>query len=230
MSAIPSDVRLDSKPTEATTRRALPTAAGIYGIAVGVGALAFAVPFLMHLGHQESGWTTFAILAAGAPASHPYTVRTTRDSAFHTSWVFLIPGALLLPPDLVALLGVVMHIPEWLKERYAWYIQSFNICNYTIGNLTTWAAADLVLDANGLIPNNDLRYALAGLVACTVAVGANHIVLAPMVALASGRSLRETGVLSFESLSTDFIVSTLGLAFAAFWLLNPWLIPFAVAP
>jgi diguanylate cyclase (GGDEF)-like protein/putative nucleotidyltransferase with HDIG domain len=51
-----------------------------------------------------------------------------------------------------------------------------------------------------------------------------------MVTLASKRTLRELGVFSFESLSTDFIVATLGLAFAAFWSLNPWLIPFAVAP
>ena len=48
--------------------------------------------------------------------------------------------------------------------------------------------------------------------------------------LARGHSLREAGVFSFESLSTDFILATLGLAVAAFWDLNPWLIPFAVAP
>ena len=80
------------------------------------------------------------------------------------------------------------------------------------------------------MPNDDLRWALAGLAACVVAVGANHIVLAPMVSLARGHSLREAGVFSFESLSTDFILATLGLAVAAFWQLNPWLIPFAVAP
>jgi diguanylate cyclase (GGDEF)-like protein/putative nucleotidyltransferase with HDIG domain len=123
-----------------------------------------------------------------------------------------------------------MHLPEWLKERYAWYIQSFNICNYTLGNLATWGAAKLMLDANGLVPDEHLRWSLAGLVACTVAVGANHVVLAPMVTLARGHSLREAGVFSFESLSTDFILATLGLAVAAFWNLNPWLIPFALAP
>jgi diguanylate cyclase (GGDEF)-like protein/putative nucleotidyltransferase with HDIG domain len=137
---------------------------------------------------------------------------------------------MLLPPELVALLGVVMHIPEWLKERYAWYIQSFNICNYTLGNLATWGAASVLLGANGLLPDTHLRWAMAGLAACVVAVGANHIVLAPMVTLARGHSLREAGVFSFESLSTDFILATLGLAVAAFWDLNPWLIPFAIAP
>src|SRR3954465_13181066 len=232
MSAIPSDVRLETEASEPEQRRrALPTAAAAYGVAVGVAALAATLPLLTRLsGSETSKWTTFLILAAGAAASHTYTVRTARDTAFHTSWVFLIPSALLLPPELVALLGVVMHVPEWLKERYAWYIQSFNICNYTLGNLATWGAAALLLRADGLVPNDNLRWALAGLAACIVAVGANHVVPAPMVTLARGHSLREAGVFSFESLSTDFILATLGLAVAAFWDLNPWLIPFPVAP
>jgi diguanylate cyclase (GGDEF)-like protein/putative nucleotidyltransferase with HDIG domain len=232
MSAIPSDVRLEAGPVGADERprHVLPPSAVAYEIVVGIAAVAVALPFLLRLDTHTRGWTTFGILAAGAAASHTYTVRTAKNTSFHTSWVFLIPAALLLPPELVALLGVIMHVPEWLKERYAWYIQSFNICNYTLGNMLTWASAAVLIRANGLIPNSDLRWALAGLVACLVAVAANHIVLAPMVTLARGHSLREAGVFSFESLSTDFILATLGLAVAAFWELNPWLIPFAVAP
>ncbi|HEX3806890.1 MAG TPA: diguanylate cyclase [Gaiellaceae bacterium] len=232
MSAIPGDLRLETQTNDPPRReRVLPPAAAAYGIAVGVAAICAALPFLFRLGSQHSNWPLFTFLALGAAATHTYTVRTARDSAFHTSWVFLIPGALMLPPDMVALLGVVMHIPEWLKERYAWYIQSFNICNYTIGNLLTWGAADLIIrHSSGLIGGVDVRWALAGAVACMVAVASNHLILAPMVTLARGHSIRESGVFSFESLSTDFIVCTLGVAFAAFWTLNPWLIPFAIAP
>ena len=233
MSTIPTDIRLEADPAEDADprRRGLPRAAGIYGITIGIAAVAAALPFFTRLAHSDtSKWTTFLILAAGAAASHTYTVRTARDTAFHTSWVFLIPAAMLLPPELVVLVAVVMHVPEWLKERYAWYIQSFNISNYTLGNLATWGGAALILHSNGLIPDEHLRWALAGLAACTIAVAANHVILAPMVTLARGHSLREAGVFSFESLSTDFILATLGLAVAAFWHLNPWLIPFAVAP
>jgi diguanylate cyclase (GGDEF)-like protein/putative nucleotidyltransferase with HDIG domain len=230
VSSIPTDVRLDATDSGTRRERILPPAASAYGLLIGIAAFAAAAPYLAHLGSQRSGWGTFAILAIGAAGSHTFTVRTSRNSSFHTSWVFLIPAALLLPPEMVALLGVVMHIPEWLKERYPWYIQSFNICNYTLGNLATWAVATTILASDHLIPNDDLRWALAGAAACTVAVAANHIVLAPMVMLARGHTLRESGVFSFESLSTDFIVSTLGLAVAAFWDLNPWLIPFAIAP
>jgi diguanylate cyclase (GGDEF)-like protein/putative nucleotidyltransferase with HDIG domain len=232
MSAIPGDVGLETEMDDQSgeRRHGLPLSATVYEFAVALAALAAALPFIVRLNAHTSSWATFGILAVGAAASHTYTVRTAKDSSFHTSWVFLIPAALLLPPELVALLGVLMHIPEWLKERYAWYIQSFNICNYTLGNLATWGAATLMLDANGLIPDEQLRWAAAGLVACVVAVGANHVLLAPMMMLARGHSLREAGIFSFESLSTDFILATLGLAFAAFWNLNPWLIPFAVAP
>ncbi len=232
MSAIPSGLELETEPDDETgeRRHGLPVSATVYEFLIAVAALAAALPFVVQLNGHTRGWATFGILAVGAAASHTYTVRTAKDSSFHTSWVFLIPAAILLPPELVALLGVVMHIPEWLKERYAWYIQSFNICNYTIGNLATWGAAHLLLDANGLIPDAHLRWAAAGLVACVVAVAANHVLLAPMMMLARGHSLREAGIFSFESLSTDFILATLGLAFAAFWHFNPWLIPFAVAP
>jgi diguanylate cyclase (GGDEF)-like protein/putative nucleotidyltransferase with HDIG domain len=232
MSAIPGDVLLETEADDETgePRRGLPLSATVYGFVVGAAAIAAAAPFLLRLDVHTRGWTTFGILAAGAAASHTYTVRTAKNTSFHTSWVFLIPAAMLLPPELVALLGVVMHVPEWLKERYAWYIQSFNIANYTLGNLATWGVATLLIDANGLIPDTHLRWALAGLAASVVAVGANHVVLAPMVTLARGHSLREAGVFSFESLSTDFILATLGLAVAAFWNLNPWLIPIAVAP
>src|SRR4051812_32948234 len=230
MSAIPSDVTLEPENRGDARQRMLPLRAQIYGITVAIAAAAAAIPFLLRLDGSTQGWATFGFLAAGAAATHTYTVRTAKDSSFHTSWVFLIPAAMLLPPELVALIGLIMHVPEWLKERYAWYIQSFNIANYTLGNLATWGAATLLIRADGLIPDTHLRWATAGLAACVVAVGANHVLLAPMVTLARGHSLREAGVFSFESLSTDFILATLGLAFAAFWNFNPWLIPFAVAP
>src|SRR4051794_37345525 len=233
MSAIPSDALLETEPTEETPERAghgLRLSATIYGFVVAVVALAAALPFILRLDAHTGGWVTFGILAAGAAASHTYTVRTAKDSSFHTSWVFLIPAALLLPPELVALLGVVMHLPEWLKERYAWYIQSFNIANYTLGNLATWAAASALLGADHLIPNDDLRWAVAGLVACVVAVGANHVVLAPMMTLARGYSLRQSGLLSSESLSNEGVLAIIGVAVASFWHTNAWLVVVALAP
>ena len=76
----------------------MPLSATIYELIVAVAAIGVAVPFLLLLNANTQGWATFGILAAGAAASHTYTVRTAKDSSFHTSWVFLIPAAILLPP------------------------------------------------------------------------------------------------------------------------------------
>ena len=103
-----------SRASPSERRRALPRSAAAYGVAIGIAALAAdaAVPRRVSTTSQTSKWTTF-----GDPRGRRRRDRTPtrcarpRDTAFHTSWVFLIPSAILLPPELVALLGVVMHVP-----------------------------------------------------------------------------------------------------------------------
>ena len=91
MRAVQSEVRpeaLDSEPQ----RRALPRRAAVYGTLVGIAAIVAATPLLLRLDEPStSQWIIFGILAGGAAASHTYTVRTSRDTSFHTSWVFLVP-------------------------------------------------------------------------------------------------------------------------------------------
>jgi diguanylate cyclase (GGDEF)-like protein/putative nucleotidyltransferase with HDIG domain len=77
---------------------------------------------------------------------------------------------------------------------------------------------------------SDVDYALAGFAAAGAIVAVNHALMAPMLHLARGHSIRESGLFSFPSLSTDLVLAMLGVAMAAFWVRNPWLIPFAVAP
>jgi diguanylate cyclase (GGDEF)-like protein/putative nucleotidyltransferase with HDIG domain len=229
MSAIPSNVPLDSdEPARARRRGGLPLTASLYGLGVTVTAIAIAVPALLRLNGDTEGWATFAILAAGASIAQLYIVRTARDTGFHTTVVFVIPAVFLLPPELVALLALVKHIPEWLKERYPWYMQTFNICNLTITNMAMWGAVYAIEHADGVIPSQGLRWALAGLAACTIYAVLNQVILAPMMSLARNRPIR--AVLSFENLSTDWVLATLGFAVAVFWKVDPWLIPFAFAP
>jgi diguanylate cyclase (GGDEF)-like protein/putative nucleotidyltransferase with HDIG domain len=75
-----------------------------------------------------------------------------------------------------------------------------------------------------------VQYALAGIAAAASMVAVNHVLMAPMLHLARGHSIRESGLFSFPSLSTDLVLAMLGVAMAFFWIINPWLIPFAVAP
>jgi diguanylate cyclase (GGDEF)-like protein/putative nucleotidyltransferase with HDIG domain len=227
VSAIPTEIAL--APETPGRDDGLPRNARIYFFLVAAATAASTLPFLGRLQHATD-WGAFLILGSAAAVAQLFVVRTPRDQAYHTAIVFLIPAALLLPPELVALMGIVQHIPEWLRMRYRWYLQTFNICNYVLATMAVWFFGQhLILDSN-LVANPSLRLALAGVVSCVVFVGINHANLAVMLHLARGFSLRETGLFDAENLSTDLVLSALGVATFAFWQWNPWLIPFAVAP
>ena len=229
MSEVPSTRARGEPPVDAdpSDLSSLQPRAKAFLFAIGALATAAAIVPFAHLSLDTSGWLTFLALGACAAVAQLFVVITPRDQSYHTTIVFLIPGVLLLPPELIALLGVVYCIPEWLKIRYAWYIQAFNIANHTLNGLAAWGAVELVRNA-GLGP--ELEFALSGLVASVVFVSLNHTLLATMLHFARGHSFRGTGLFSMESLSTDFVLAMLGVALAGLWDWNPLLLPMAVAP
>jgi diguanylate cyclase (GGDEF)-like protein/putative nucleotidyltransferase with HDIG domain len=227
MSAVPTPIAHDVETAVSDAPSLAPKAAGYFFVVAAV-TMATVVPLLSHLSPNTPGWATFVILGTIAAAAQLFVVRMPRlNQSYHTTIVFLIPAAMLLPPALVALIGVVHHLPEWLKTRSAWYIQIFNICNWTLSMLAAYASFHGILSVGS---GSELVYALAGLAAAAAIVGVNHLLMAPMLHLARGHSLRESGLFSFPSLSTDLVLAMLGVAIAAFWVINPWLIPFSVAP
>src|SRR3954454_10835651 len=234
MSAIPTDISLPDVPGSVGPHhhadKKLPLRATIYFSLIAAVATSISIPLLTHLRVGTHGWPTFIILGSAAALAQLFVVRTPRNQSYHTTIVFLIPAVMLLPPELVALMGLVQHVPEWLKNRNAWYSQTFNICNYTLANLAAWTCFHATLGADHLIPNHDLRLALAGMGAATVHVSVNHTLLAPMLRFVYGHSIKELGIFSFESLSTDLVLAALGVGIGTFWDLNPWLMPFAIAP
>ena len=213
---------------KAVIENRLSRGAKVYLLAVAATAAAFALPALTQLSGRTEGWLTFFILASAASAAQLFVVHTPRDQSYHTSTVFVLPAVFLLPPELIALMAIVQHIPEWLKVRYPWFIQSFNICNQTLNLLGAYAVAHFVLTA---WPGGELQArALAGIAACAVYVLMNHVLLGVMLKLARGHTLRSTGLFSLESLSTDLVLAGLGVVVWALSRWNPWLIPFAISP
>jgi diguanylate cyclase (GGDEF)-like protein/putative nucleotidyltransferase with HDIG domain len=227
VSAVPSPILHDVETSVGPGAPKLATKAAVYFFVVAVATAVTVVPLLSTLSPDTPGWTTFVILGGIAAVAQLFVVRTPRNQSYHTTIVFLIPAAMLLPPELVALMGLIQHIPEWLKNRSAWYIQIFNICNWTLSILAAYASFHGILHLGS---GSDVDYAVAGFAAAGAIVGVNHVLMAPMLHLARGHSIRESGLFSFPSLSTDLVLAMLGVAMAAFWVRNPWLIPFAVAP
>jgi len=221
---LPAD---DAALSSAQRTAALPLEAKLFLTAVGVVTGVIAAPLIGRIGLGTNGWATFSVLATAAALAQLFAVTTDRNHSYHTALVFVIAAALLLPPGLVALMAVVQHLPDWLKHRYPWYIQTFNICNYTLNALAAWEAARLVEHVplgSHAVP------AVAGLAACVVFVALNHVLLAIALVLGRGQRLAETGLFTASALSTDLILAALGIGVAGLFHANAWLVPFGIAP
>jgi hypothetical protein len=112
-----------------------------YGTVVLTTAVATVVAHAINPVAKTYGWPAFLILATCAGAAQLLSVRTGRNQRFHTAVVFIVAAALLLPPQLMVLMAIVQHVPEWLvKDRKApWFVAPFNICNYALDALAAWA-------------------------------------------------------------------------------------------
>ena len=78
--------------------------------------------------------------------------------------------------------------------------------------------------------DGDLRFAVSGVAAAVVFVSVNHLLLAFILRLGRGHSIRETGLFSASSLGIELAIAGLGIAVGTFALDNPWLIPAVIAP
>jgi diguanylate cyclase (GGDEF)-like protein len=208
--------------------RPLAPGARAYLACVFVATAAAAVPVLWRL-PQAHGWPTFLVFSAAAACAQLFPVVTPRDQVYHTAIVFSVAAAVTLRPELIALVGLVQHVPEWLKIRYRWYIQAFNICNWTLTLLAAAACVRLIEGGVGAAPQ-ELSAALAGGVACVVVVALNHGLLAAMLHFGRGHSIHETGLFSVENLSTDLVLAGMGIVVSYVWSQDPWLLAFVIAP
>jgi len=220
--------RVRMRREELERPRAIGVGARILVVFLCLLALAATVYLQVEWPHRGAVWTTFLFLAAASAFAQLFGVHTTHNQSYHLAIVFVLAGVLLLPPWLVALLCVLQHVPEWRKERYPVEIQGFNIANYTLAALSGATAAHVVLGAH--LAGADSRTAVAGALAGIAFVLVNHGVLAGMLRVARGHTLKQSGLFTFESLSTDLVLALIGVGLAAWWNVNLWLVPVAIAP
>jgi hypothetical protein len=174
------------------------------------------------------GLGAFAVLAGCAALAQLSVVRTNGNQLYHVAIAFTVGAALLLPPALVALMCVVQHVPDWIKERYPWYVQTFNICNFTLNALAALGAARVILSVDA--GSGQTRWAFAAVGASFVFVTLNHLVLAGMLRLARRLDFAASGLFTPKSLLVDLALASLGLALAAFWGWNSILVIATLAP
>ena len=216
-----------TEPTGWRSRRfgPLPRHASAYAAAVGLAAVVAAAASVVGSTPTRTEWMSFALLLPLAVLAPRFRVSVGRNHSFHTGPAFIVAGALVLPPALVVGLVLALHLPLWSRaDQPAWYIQAFNLSNYTLSALAAWVVAAAVG------PGDDATFALAGLLAAAVFVGVNHTLLAIMLRLGRGHTFRESGLFSATGLGIEFVLALLGVAVGAFTQFNPWLLPALIAP
>jgi len=170
-------------------------------------------------------WGLFAALAVLASVSQLLSFHLNRRRVFHPAILFVVAGALLLPPELMILLVVIHCLPDWLKQRYPWYIQTFNIANYVTSGVVAWAVAQGI----GFSGSSG-REAAAGACAATAFVVTNRLLLLPMLYLGRGLTPRKTGLLDAEDVTIELILALMAVPVAAFWPNSVPLAALALAP
>ncbi len=176
--------------------------------------------------HVEAiDWRRFAALVALASLSQLLSFHLNRRRVFHPAIVFIVAGALLLPPELMILLVVITCVPDWLKQRYPWYIQTFNIANYVMSGVAAWAVGGAIG-----FPASPGREAVAGACAAVTFVLTNRLLLLPMLYLGRGLTPRKTGLLDGEDVTIELVLALMAVPLAALWSHSLPLVALALAP
>src|SRR5919197_5831911 len=163
----------------------------------------------------------FVALAVPATLTQLFAIFKPRHQVFHAALVFVMAGVLLLPAPLLVFMCVLQHIPDWVRHRYRWYIQSFNICNYVLASLAAVGAAHLA----GTSP-----FIRSGLAASVTFVAVTRILLATMLWSARGLTPRQTRLFTGEDIWVDFSLAAMGVSLAVLAEVEQWIVPLALAP
>jgi len=207
----------------------LPRIALLYILAV----VGLTLALVVSAASQWTAWRVdaglFVFLLVGAITAQYFTVVTPKHQHYYLTPAFFFAGIVLLDPIPFAALVALAHVPEWLKMKYPWYIQSFNIAAHALAGfigkaLMVWllaGSARQLLSPYGLF---------AVIVAASVYIFVNHLLVGVVLMLARNVSLRESQVLSPGNLLTDLALASVGACIALLWQVEPWLVALGTAP
>jgi diguanylate cyclase (GGDEF)-like protein len=206
VTAVPVSVLRVQQPS----RRGFPAPARRYLNLLAAAAVAAAVT-ASALSSQRLSWRDVVVLLLLAPAAQYFATHGPSNQVFHSGMAFTIAAVLLLPPELIVAVCIAQHLPDWRRQRYPWFIQSFNIVNFCLSAIAGWAIW------TSLEPGNSVGGTRAVAAACCAALGfiaVNHALLARMLKLARGRDARETRLFAVDGAVSDAVLAAVGIGFA----------------
>lgn len=182
-----------------------------------------------------SNWIYFLILTSLATIAQLFKSEAPTHQLYHPTLVFLFAGVIVLDPFLFAVMVIICHLVEWIKERTiksvhlrAWYLQPFNISMHIIvGTTAHQIFTHMVLNPSNIESPQAL---IAAGLATLVYVVLNHLMVGQALVLARNVSWTKSGILDLGNLSTDLVMSIMGFVVALLMISSPWLILPALAP
>lgn len=174
-------------------------------------------------------WALLGFLLVGAMTAQYFTVVTPKHQHYYLTPAFFFASVVLQHPLIFALVVALGHVPEWLKVKYRWYIQSFNIAAHTLAGFAGKAVLALLVGAERIPPAN-MRGIVTVLAAASTYILVNHLLVGIVLVLARNVSLRESQVLSPANLLTDLALACVGGAMAFLWTLGAWPVILGTAP
>jgi diguanylate cyclase (GGDEF)-like protein len=223
MSAVSYGERIRRVPTAGLAATARPFFWATVVAAVAAAAATSTVSY------DDVSWPVFVAVLAGGALAQVFATPITANQVFHTGLAFSVAAALVLPPELVVVVCVVQHVPEWLRRRYPWYVQSFNIANVVLSGLAAWSVrAVFARDGVHVTAAATTAGVIAASAAAVTLVLVNHALLARMLRLANGHDIPASGLFSMDGLIQDGVVAAVGVGLA-FVLLHSWALAVVVA-
>lgn len=173
---------------------------------------------------EPADWLAFAGLAACASIAHRFPIRFTFDGAsFRLTHVFVVAGAIVLPPALITPLALVAISPDLWFGRHRPRVVLGWLFNVAQTAISAHAAASLIRVVGGpqLVGPVDLLVLLVGAALFTAV---QEVLVAVIVALDSRTPISRTGLFNQPALVSNGLTSVLGVAVAGLWLSRPVLL------
>lgn len=195
----------------------LPTKAYILGVIFLGGLLA------VWLLHQVAFTPTWLLLAAFLAASFLQNISifgVTTRSTYSLSWVVYAFILVLEGPTAALVVIFGAHLVEWVlnRNRLAWYIQTFNICNFAIVVTLSYL---IIRWAEITFGADTLASFIIKVIALAMFTLVNHALVALVIRLARGQTFSQSGVFDWFTLFLDFTLLCLGFIAVIIWHNNP---------
>ena len=177
--------------------------------------------------HTETIAVVMAVSALAAVAQIFKVEGPTERSSYNISWVAYGLAFLLWGAPAATLVILIAHLADWVRHRYQWYIQLFNIGAFAIvisaaGQVYNWINGDQApVGVFGFVATVSAALTFTWL---------NHLVIGVVLKLARGQSFAESGVFERLTLIIDFTLFNMGVGVGFIWLVNPYAAWLAAVP